>query len=124
MVSPLQLPYLEDIYDFGETELNDWFEKIDKAVKLYEEGNEDKWYYKAVRARDLIEIELDERVSIGQITSFCLEEFNSTLYNEIQSEDSQSDARSDAPTETTAASEEQPSVAESMWKKRGKMGAK
>ena len=65
METPLQLPYLEDIYDFGETELNEWFEKIDKALKLYGEGNEDKWYYKAVRARDLIEIELDERVSIG-----------------------------------------------------------
>ena len=70
METAYQLPYLEDIYDFDETELNYQQEKIEAALKAYSEGSEDKWYYKAIRVRDLIEIELDERVSIGQITSF------------------------------------------------------
>jgi hypothetical protein len=40
-------------------------DKVTAALDQYIEGSDEKWYFKALRVKELIEIELDERVSIG-----------------------------------------------------------
>lgn len=83
----MDLPYPEDIYDFGEAELTLWQHKVREALSSYVPGSNDKWERKALRVVDLIQTELDERVSIAQISHFCLKELNSKLYQDIHSEE-------------------------------------
>jgi hypothetical protein len=59
------LPYPEDIYDFGEMQLTETLDRVSSALESYQEGENEKWYFKAVQVAELIEIELEERISIG-----------------------------------------------------------
>ena len=79
------LPPYEDIYDFNEQELNKYYNLITKALSTSELS--EKHERKAKRIIELIQIELEERISVNQITSFCNKELNSDLYQEVFSEE-------------------------------------
>lgn len=103
------LPPYEDIYDFNEQELNHYKSKITQALQSPSELSE-KWQRKANKIIELIQIELDERITVNQIASFCMKELNSELYQEIVSEE-----LTQPSTETR---ESEASVSEKMWNTR------
>ena len=132
----MDLPYPEDIYDFGEAELTLWQQRVTEALRSYAPGTNDKWERKALRVQELIQTELDERVSIAQISHFCLKELNSKLYQDVHSEDlvpnpsSEPTSRCTQPTATPDSESTQlpseGSVASSQgaWMNRGRMNKK
>jgi Tubulin-tyrosine ligase family len=81
----IELPPYEDIYDFNEQELNKYYTLITKALETKEALTE-KWQRKAQKIIELIEIELEERISVNQISNFCNKELNSDLYQQITEE--------------------------------------
>lgn len=134
----MDLPYPEDIYDFGEAELTLWQQKVTEALRCYAPGSNDKWERKALRVQELIQTELDERVSIAQISHFCLKELNSKLYQDIHSEDLAQNPSSEPtsrciepmPTATPDSesthlpSEESVGSSQGAWMNRGRMSKK
>ena len=100
----MELPPLEDIYDFNEAQLKEWQNSISEA---FPSNSEEKWALKANRVLELIQTELDERVSINQISFFCMKELTSDLYQEVVSEET---TASEAP--------EEPEYAEKLWNAR------
>jgi tubulin polyglutamylase TTLL5 len=88
----LELPNLEDIYDFNETLLRSWLEKVDNALSDTARPKEEKWERKATRVKELIEIEIDERISINQISMFCFKELSSDFYKEVIQESEPADS--------------------------------
>jgi len=135
----MDLPYPEDIYDFGEAELTLWQQRVAEALRTFVPGSNDKWQRKAVRVQELIQTELDERISIAQISQFCVKELNSKMYQDIHSEDlppyqsSETTPRSvqNPPVSTQDSAEStdlpsEPSVASSQgaWMSRGRMSKK
>lgn len=81
----IELPAYEEIYDFNENELNRQLNSISAALTGV--GLTEKWQRKANKIIELIQIELDERVVVNKITSFCDKEINSDLYQEIVNEE-------------------------------------
>lgn len=89
-----ELPHLEDIYDFDERELLRVKEGVARMLETPSSLTE-KVLYKAKRILELIDVELDERISVNQIAIFCARELTSELYSEIS--DQQSVVASEAP---------------------------
>ena len=82
----IELPPYEEIYDFNENDLHHYFNLISNSLDSSKELSE-KWQRKARKIIELIQIELDERISVNQISHFCAKELNSELYQEILSEE-------------------------------------
>ena len=95
----IQLPPYEEIYDFNENELNHYYSSISKALESGVTLSE-KWQRKANKIIELIQVELEERIVVNKITSFCDKELNSDLFQEIISENltqASTDSRPDEP---------------------------
>lgn len=116
----INLPAYEDIYDFNEADLNFYHSKISECLKSNKDLTE-KWQRKGQRILELIQTELEERIAINQIASFCNKELDSDLYKEVFSEDfSQGSTDVRDSVELTLANEElkEESVSEKMWNMR------
>ena len=116
----IDLPAYEDIYDFNEADLNFYRLKIAECLKSGRDLTE-KWQRKGQRVLELIQTELEERIAINQISSFCSTEQNSELYKEVFSEGfSQGSTGLRDSVELTLGSEEvmEESVSEKMWNMR------
>ncbi|CAG9322482.1 unnamed protein product [Blepharisma stoltei] len=115
----IELPAFEEIYDFNETDLHAHHDAISKALQSSSFSASEKWTRKAQRILELIEIEIDERVSINQITMFCVKEFNSDLYKEIEKEEISTQATIESNDEYKSESREDEDIGEKLWKQRG-----
>ena len=119
----IELPAYEDIYDFNENDLNYYQKRISEVLKV-KEGLTEKFVRKGLRILELIQIELEERIAVNQITSFCSKEIDSELYKEVFSEEGEqgstdvrdSESLSQDTVETFETKEE--SVSEKMWNMR------
>lgn len=118
----LELPNLEDIYDFNETLLRSWLEKVDNALNDTARPKEEKWERKARRVKELIEIEIDERISINQISMFCFKELSSDFYKEVIQE-SEPAASTRASSDALETQEEQETGLK-LWNNRKKVKGK
>lgn len=116
----IDLPAYEDIYDFNEADLNFYQKKISECLKTGKDLTE-KWQRKGQRVLELIHTELEERIAINQISSFCSKEQDSELYKEVFSEGfSQGSTDLRDSVELTLGNEEvkEESVSEKMWNMR------
>jgi hypothetical protein len=114
-----ELPHLEDIYDFDEPELLRVKGEVTRLLATPEELTE-KLLYKAQKIIELIDVELDERISVNQIAMFCVRELNSELYSEVSLPSrSLESMQTEVTTEAASASDE-----DAAWAQRRKGGKK